>query len=146
MFRCLVPVQVLEIALEIGVFDERPTVFHSCVPKWSCYAGWALFTCPRPVVGDEVAQPLVLCTLLCHGLLLFRYQVPVCIAMASTVLDGEKHIFGNMVLELIFPNCALYPGRFESRRHVLEQGHEVAMKQPGRSERVGRVMLKVGNG
>ena len=72
--------------LEIGIFGEQPPVFHARAyssghvtqldyvyrPHLSSSDCWRL-ACSFLIVGGEVAQPPVLCALLCHGRLLLRY-------------------------------------------------------------------------
>ena len=42
---------------------------------------FTVLTCPRPIIGGEVAQPPVRNTLLCHGLSLLRHR---CMIMSSS--------------------------------------------------------------
>ena len=47
------------------MFGEQPLIFYTrTYPEETIVA---MFACSCPVVKGELAQPLVLCTLLCHG-------------------------------------------------------------------------------
>ncbi len=46
-----------------------------------------MFACSCPIIGGEEAQPLVLCTLLCYGLLLFLYQYQTPTRVTNTEME-----------------------------------------------------------
>jgi hypothetical protein len=64
-------------------------------------AVFAVFACLLPIAGDKMVQLRVLCTLLCHRLLLFPYQMQMYLSTAWSDEYSDKFV-GEYPIPVIF--------------------------------------------